>query len=341
MNLTIALIMISGIVAQMTKEAGSDVTLSREYFFSEYQRALADLKASYSQGYATGTYKSSKRQVNNGKYKAIDDEEIGAVDESARINLKKKGENSLLELRGDKPSAIIGPRQIVLSHGSKYSFALEAKPDLRNGTAVLKSFTKATGGPKKKDAFFGIYLEPVFKAPFDLQSDDISSLLNHPDSIKDISAFRENGKIYIKANFYHNHSKKYDRYGYFVVSPEEGWALVKYDTGLKDLKTGRVYDHCVGGINEYALSKDRPPILRKVQCFLFAERREYEFDRFDLGPVSDDEFTLAAYGLPEIGESPRRRNFARWYLGIGLIVAVIGVGFRYLSIWLRKRKPCT
>jgi hypothetical protein len=145
-----------------------------------------------------------------------------------------------------------------------------------------------------------------------------------------------NEKECIKAEFYSKLSAVFDKFGWFVVCPADGWMLVKYDLGVKDRKSGKVSEHNFGGLNEYTIADGGLPILRRAQLSIFQERHDFVINNLELGPISDDEFTLSAYGLPEIGGRSRRNVAPYWYLGLGAAGLILALAIR--QFFLRNRK---
>jgi hypothetical protein len=106
---------------------------------------------------------------------------------------------------------------------------------------------------------------------------------------------------------------------WILLSPDEGWILEEYEGMF-----GTKHDRPRRGRVEYDVDRKGRRLPRRVVFEHSTSCWVYEIERIDVGKPSDPEdFTLAAYGLPEPAEPPSKMRIAYW-LFAGAVVCLIG-----------------
>jgi hypothetical protein len=329
------------LLAQVQSPPGRGDPALRAYLLSEYPKALSDLQTLYSNGRVSVKFTFSKRELKNGKTPPFDEDRLGAVERSGESRLLKTGKQRVLELKFDKRDKAAA-HETVIGLGKRYSFGIDARPSLREGDRVLKwiSPIAESGGTTdpEPNPTMNVYLEAIFNAPFSLAGLRTSALLEEPGAITSGSRLTVSDRECIKVDFHSKSSSRFETLGWFALCPRDKWIVVKFDYGVKT-KAGKVNEHAMGGLNDYTVSEAGWPVLRRVQRSLFQERRDFVLDNLQLGRVSDDEFTLSAYGLPELGAPSRRNRASYWYLACGIAAILLAFAIRYAAS--RSRKTAT
>ena len=232
------------------------------------------------------------------------------------------------------PERRVPDRVSCIGRESGFSF----QRDLKTGVPVLKNVSTETKGiqlPLQKGLFRALY------APFSLDTHRISTLLKEQTITVDaVSEIVEAGRKQLKVNFKSTKevSKAFPfRSGWFLVSPDEGWILTKYELAIKSFPK---YLDCVV---EYQLSADGPLLPAKVTFRDPWSTVVTTFENLRHETVPESEFTLTAFGLPDISKpiaEPTPGGSARWYyLAAGLAV-VVAVGLKtYSSRVASRRQP--
>ena len=93
--------------------------------------------------------------------------------------------------------------------------------------------------------------------------------------------------------------------GWFTVSPDEAWVLHEYE----NVDQGNISVH---GSIEYGGMQGGVPVLRRftrtaTKLGKLLSSQTYDFEKLDSVDVPDRDFTLSAFGLPEVGR-PTGRN---------------------------------
>lgn len=122
---------------------------------------------------------------------------------------------------------------------------------------------------------------------------------------------------------------------WILVSPEEGWVTREFE-GMY----GSNRDVPVRGKFEYGEMIDGVAMPRVVTYSHPSYRHRFEFDDLQLESSPAREFTLAAFGLPDLGASgsPRHGNRMGYYL-IGAAVLALVASVVLKSLQVRPLKP--
>ncbi len=120
------------------------------------------------------------------------------------------------------------------------------------------------------------------------------------------------------------------------ASPNEGWAI--QGRGRDRLRGSKDPAHQVIAYGE---ARGGVPLPRRVSNYYpgVGRTRVFEIEKIEFGPIPESAFTLSAYGLPELGASPRARQDIRLavVLFVGAFVALsIALVLRYAASRVRK-----
>jgi hypothetical protein len=123
-----------------------------------------------------------------------------------------------------------------------------------------------------------------------------------------------------------------------ILNPQRLWAIEQYDVDLVFQRTGEARWWSLK--TQFAPGEDNFPLVRESlqrtgpQGGAEDFRRSWVFTRFELKDVPGSEFTLSAFGLPEIGAPPRSNRL--WIVLAGGGVACIAMAI-LLRRWHRER----
>jgi hypothetical protein len=113
------------------------------------------------------------------------------------------------------------------------------------------------------------------------------------------------------------------------TSPDEGWAIQASGRTARDGSHPPIYPR---QDIEYGATRDGVPIPLRVRYSdpLVPRTTVFEVEKLEFGPISASEFTLSAYGLPELEPRARRENRLAYYLLLGGVVALcVAIALRY------------
>ena len=126
-------------------------------------------------------------------------------------------------------------------------------------------------------------------------------------------------------------------------SPEKKWVLREYELGYSKA--------AIRGQVEYGDIQDGFPVPKRVVVELMDRRsrapvyvHDFTFEDLRLVDPPDREFTLAAFGLPELGQpGPSRSRFANrtvvLLLGAAVASLLVAIVLKYYAGTLRRRPP--
>lgn len=116
---------------------------------------------------------------------------------------------------------------------------------------------------------------------------------------------------------------------WFHFAPNDGWALQEYGWGPPQ------FPNSFRAAIEYQGEQDGVPLVRRAEYWRqdrHGKRSEvvtFEVDELVPGPVSEEDFTLDAFGFADVG----KRGFPTYLilLAAGVLAALAAVAFRYLA----------
>lgn len=183
------------------------------------------------------------------------------------------------------------------------------------------------------------------------------SIISYPRfTVRSVSRLTRNGKNLLRVEF--DRPNRADHVarknaidiggfeGFWVVSPEEKWVLYEYECREKKGAPPHLYT----GTVDYGGTLDGFLIPRRAiqQQFELPGRKlvtsaTYDFQDFKFADVLDDQFTLAAFGIPEeVAVKPlktaRGHSVAYWCLALALVALAAAVAFKIAS---SRVKPVT
>ncbi|MGO9922023.1 MAG: hypothetical protein ACLQIB_45915 [Isosphaeraceae bacterium] len=297
----------------------------------EYPRALKDLEAFYGAAagevLATETAPRSKRSpVTTTIYRFA-----SVAPEFASVTMR----------RLDKQSDQQKMPQAVFCRNKTYSFILQRAPGRAEfSLRQLAKDKKAAAGPLHNN------LERYLDAPFSFEHRTVRWVVEQPEfSIRSVAEMARDGKralsIHFGCPFRDSRQTEYE--GKLVVLPDEKWVAVEFEYLWKD-KQGAFLHR---GEIEYEGASEGFPIPKRVIHSIFKPDnptplgvKTYEFSNMRFGPLPEKEFTLSAFGLPEIDAVSRRRagGMEYWLIGAAILALSIAVMLWKASAWVRSRE---
>jgi hypothetical protein len=247
-----------------------------------------------------------------------------------------------------------GP-EIVYCYNKDYSFNLLKRKD-SDSQYVIKSFDQNLDGEPSHEVKGQVYnlLYDYLDAPFScppLWRPSSSIIASDRSLIQHISEVRQDGENCLKLEVRLKEgivwktdqgrlSPEYN--GWILVAPEKKWVVREYD-----LDAG---SHRYRGRVEYGDIQDGFPVPRRFVLELKNQKtgrvnvHEYTFDDLRLVDPPDDAFTLAAFGLPELGQpGPTRSRYANrtlfWLLGAAAASLLVAIVLKYYAGALRRTPP--
>ena len=233
--------------------------------------------------------------------------------------------------------------ETVRCYNRRYSF--ELKRDTGKKEFSIVSFDENKSADQST-AVRGMvqWLSVYLDAPCSLYVNRMSEFLaNERFSISGVSEVRNKDKKMLKVEFEVKAAPKLAGFvGWFIVSPEESWVLHSYEILYKtnDYIRGTIdYDGSEGGV-------PRPMKVvhtkGKVGEAMPVQTTSFDFDEFHFGEVPEFDFTLAAFGLPELSESRRAGRGvapAAWMAIAAFSMLAIAVGLKVLLSRGRRAEP--
>ncbi len=216
----------------------------------------------------------------------------------------------------------------VFNVAKDYRFKLEKKG---SGSFSLKEF-----GPNivfEKDLEES-YLDPIH-FPYKIYNVEIDGLLNDPSFVlKSCEGILYEKKDCVKIAFELNPPKnKVLKSGYFIMSPDDGWIVLRTVCDLK-LPNGKILPRSYDCKIDYTFNGNKYPPIKKVDVAWLRYRKIYDFEKYSQIDVPDSEFKLSAFNLPEIGvqaESINRYGPLVLFFIIGAMLVFVGFVVFYLA----------
>jgi hypothetical protein len=243
-------------------------------------------------------------------------------------------------------------QDVVYCHNKDYSFELTKSE--ADAQYVIRSFDKSVNGvpPRGSTVQIDGWLYEYLDAPFSFSAvyQPLSRVISSDRfSIQRISEVRQDGENCLKLEIRLEEgmwkiatgepSPQYD--GWILVAPEKKWALREYELGPSTL--------ALRGHVEYGDIEDGFPVPKRVVIEAMDPRsrepyyiHEFTFEDLRLVDTPDREFTLAAFGLPELaqpGSSRHGSRIALWWLGAALASLVAAIVLKYYSVISRRTRP--
>ena len=226
------------------------------------------------------------------------------------------------------------PSERVFCSNEKAFFFLRQEPG--QSTYALRKLEE----PDSEEASVAMnaYLGEFLYAPFGIYGIRMTRLISGPGfRFMDAAIGMEDGETTARIEFVAKDA--FVKSGTIWCSPEQGWAISRVDCqvlpGVTHRLTGRVdYDRSDGGLRfpkkvSYSIKGKRPdPILI-----------EYSADKFAVVSTPGRDFTLAHYGLPEIGIPGRdqsRDSSNGWFFIAGLAAVATAISLKFAATRLNR-----
>lgn len=294
----------------------------------EYGRALVDLEAFYTA--ASGEVLATERRPLS--------KELPATTTAFRFASLAPDTGRVTTWPVVETSDEHGVAQMVVCRNKSYSFLLRRAA----GSAgfSLKSLVK---DQKEVAGLMQNNLERYVSAPFSFEFHSIGSLLKQPKfSIRSVAEKVHDGRRALSIDFDCpiDNIRQGGYQGTFVVLPDQKWVLFQYEYWPKKgtaLRTGEVeYEGTSGGF----------PIPKRVTHSILERASRtphivttYDFKSIRFGRLPEKEFTLSAFGLPEIDVVSRPRTGAveYWLFAAALGALAVAVILWRASARVRRR----
>ena len=130
--------------------------------------------------------------------------------------------------------------------------------------------------------------------------------------------------------------------GWLLVNPDRGWVLEKYHVVVELSKRRDTYDCTIDyrPDEKIGYAPNRMEVVFENPTGGIRSVSVTEFKSFVEGGVPEREFSLAAFGLPEVDPLGGRRYFSRstyWLLGAAFAALVVAVSLKFLASRLGGR----
>ena len=296
-----------------SNSAASNGAVSKEEFLAEYGPAAARLEEFYS------NLRLSARVANSGWPQEARNIQQEIVIRGGRGSLRLDRTTS----QGDRPGTAVwvaAPTRSfnVFARPGQSSYALE---DLGTRSAV---------------AVEGMRLRcPLTAAPYGILEDRIADFIKFDDlTLTRLERTTDEQGAALAKLHYERHDEldgqPTEQYGWLAFYPDRCWALHEYSFGAKDLNYTRIR-----ALLDYAGDEEGVPLLKRAEYWYESgppPRKRSLVQMFEVtelvpGPVPEKEFSLAAFGLPDIEQAaPSGMPYLIVFLGILALVAGILLG---------------
>jgi hypothetical protein len=296
---------------------------------SEYPKALKELEGFY--GKARGSVQVREEYLGDPKKPIVRTWAYSFVSngpEMARVRMGSTDNSS-----GSRQSA-----ERVICYNKDYSFVLSKGIESNNYS--IKSLDKGKAAVSREmQAKLSLYLD----APFHMFLHSLGSLVAQPRfRVISVASTVHGGMPMLGIEFDcpidNNLQGGYE--GKIIVSPGEKWVLHQYEYKFKKgvgFRTGTVeYEGTFQGFpvpKRVVHGTMELPEHRQVTVTTF----DFKNFRFDTSPAK--EFTLAAFGLPElmqVGEVRRTISAGYWLIVLALVALSIAIVLKVASTRLKK-----
>jgi hypothetical protein len=290
---------------------------------SEYPKAVASMEQSYSRVSGEGDLTMIFKR-------GLPEEQVKRFHVSFARNAKLK--KLIRSFDGELPKG--SPASEVYCKNSKYSFTL--RREANDSPYTVSGFTKTDD--KDIDETIEAYLEQYLIGPYAVFGLPMSKIMADPSfAIRSVSEATNAGQKLVRIEYDYHPENILLRSGWVLVRPDKGWALQEYETRFGDRGrtiTGTVeYETEKGAFVPQRVVQDAPPFL-DTKPF----RHTFEFQKIDFRGLPEKEFTLSAFGLPEMGETGTkdyRSHTTAWIFGGAAVALLVAVIMRKMAVKYR------
>jgi hypothetical protein len=286
----------------------------------EYPKALRNLEAFYTR--ATGEVLATERRAlsKNSPTTTWIRRFASVGTDLARVTVQRVVEGSDQE---KWPAA-------VFCRNKSYSFILRKRPP--RAEFALELLAKDENDKRQVAGMLLNNLEVYLNAPFSFAYHSVRWAMERPKfSISSVAETARGGKRALSVHFDCPLDEALRTGGYegkLVVLPDEKWVVVQFEYRPK--KKGNIHT----GEIEYEGAFEGFPIPKRVTASWLEPGNQtplllstYEFKNMRFEALPEKEFTLSAFGLPEVDAVTPRRTGAleRWLFGAALVALSIAV----------------
>ena len=262
-------------------------------------------------------------------------ETANRVTTESAIEFAESGESRFVRLRIEAAS---NPNNLfveeVWGQNLKYQFRLQKlAPDdpfaIKDYVQPSKSDDDSATG--RYNARCGVYLN----ASHTIIGEPLSTLLDDPGfTITETKRVEHQGKDMIRIAFQCTDKMKVDwtiRSGSLIVCPAEGWPIYRWDA-----LRGKI------GVPAWSEVEYSEPIVevalpRRVHTEITGDasagKHDFFFDNIGVAQLPEGDFTLSAFGMPEVGsvKTLGDRSLAFWFFGFAAFALIVAVILRRLA----------
>jgi hypothetical protein len=284
---------------------------------------------------------------------AADQQGRDVLTSSARISFALNGrlrmldQTTKMDLRFDeatgstkpRPGRAEGPSRSLLCIGPKHSFRLGWVDRDGAQTPVLRGFGDEANQEVARmiDSRFHYLLKACHGFFLNL---DLGKAISDPAALRSVAKIPGAGHDHIKVSLDLNPSRVLEATGkktsapqrrvqaWLILSPDEGWSVRAIGVGSdEDRQAPRI-------VIDYRGEHEGLPLPSRISFIQPGRhvRKDLEIERFETGPVPEDEFELPAYGLPNIEQSPKSRledRPALLFLGGAIACSLLSLALRF------------
>lgn len=181
-----------------------------------------------------------------------------------------------------------------------------------------------------------IFLDRYLMAPYGVFGIPMSEIMADPSfKVRSVDAISEGGGLYLKVSFDYAPKTIGLRSGWIMVSPQDRWAIVRAECQMGDKPENRLICKV-----EYGERAGEVRFPKRVSYTLPGSRHSvFEFAEIVTERSAAKDFTLAAFGLPDLGRPgvSRATSSGRYWLFLLAFVAlVIAITMRYGASRVRR-----
>lgn len=191
------------------------------------------------------------------------------------------------------------------------------------------------------DAYFVLYAESFINAPIKVEGFVLPEIVTKPDFVCESAEEVDRGGVQlIDVHFRYRHQEP----GFIpledahvLLDPENGWSVIEYSVENSDVvyNANVTYSEAIvpGAMFRHPIKVVATIRSAGRQKSSDVTENEYTLDEITFGAIDDREFTLSAFGLPEVSEKgPPARSGARLWtlLTINAAFVLILVGLYFL-----------
>jgi hypothetical protein len=334
-------------------EAQTDGAL-RERVLREYPVALTALEAHFSR--AKGIVRRTNVRVKGPP------RERAAPDERFVFELRPDMARVVIERQYAADKTAPTRKDAAICYNRDYMFQL--KKEGEKSAFFLSSFSwNKAADPDEGARRTRREIDGYLNAPFTLAYTPISELFAYEGfSVGNVSRVGDGPGERLRVEFDTGPVAKprTRRRGWFIVSPAEAWVLCSFESmlGPRMIKRGTItYSGTQDGVplpkqavytHETLADPGQKAPPKKISPGSPGANNydgpgtaveTYDFDELTIASMPDADFTLTAFGLPEVGAAARRApgNLALWLFGLACAAMAAAVALRAAAARLRRR----